>query len=335
MNTYSRPIALILIGGTSDLENDRLCKILKADEYVFATATDLYNCLDIAECHHPKAALLDFASIEHNYLQIIQFLHFLQIPTIILSDELARNMIQYLSLAGIFATLKKSNNELELRCALTMAAYPDYVDRLDSPSQIFDLANLQTSKQNKLQDVVNKAIGTAFSQVSETIACKIEFEPPSFQALSPLFLQKTLIQTLGANLVSVAQIDFTGNLSGSAQLLFSCEAADALVLAINGGGDVGSDKFKQDKADIMGEIGNLAIGGIVGTFSNTLKYNLDYVVPNYIEGSAEEIFTAMNFNMRSTIILFMSHFKIIDFHVEGDFILFFPARLLLDLMFRV
>jgi hypothetical protein len=85
----------------------------------------------------------------------------------------------------------------------------------------------------------------------------------------------------------------------------------------------------------MGEIGNLAISGIVGTFSNTLKYNLDYVVPNYIEGSADEIFSGMNFNMRSTIILFMSHFKIIDFHVEGDFILFFPARLLLDLMFRV
>lgn len=335
MNTYSRPIALILIGGTSDLENDRLCEILKADEYVFATATELYNCLDIAECHHPKAVLLDFASIEHNYLQIIQFLHFLQIPTIILSDELARNMIQYLSLAGIFATLKKTHNELELRRALAMAADPDYVDTLDSPSQIFDLGTLQTSKHNKLQDVVNKAIGTAFSQVSETIACKIEFEPPSFQALSPLFLQKNLIQTLGTNLVSVAQIDFTGNLSGSAQLLFSCEAADALVLAINGGGDVGSEKFKQDKADIMGEIGNLAISGIVGTFSNTLKYNLDYVVPNYIEGSAEEIFTAMNFNMRSTIILFMSHFKIIDFHVEGDFILFFPGRLLLDLMFRL
>ncbi|WP_341732511.1 hypothetical protein [Microcoleus sp. EPA2] len=337
MNIYSHPIALILIGGSVEVENKRLYDTIKADEYVFATATDLYNCLDIAECHHPKAVILDFAFIEHNYLQIIQFLHFLQIPTIILSDDLAKNMIQYLSLAGIFATLKKTNNELELRHALAMAVYPNYFNSLDSlnQSQSFDLGFIQTGKQNKLQDVVNKAIRTAISQMSETIGCKIEFQPPFFHALSPLFLQKKMRDTLGNNLLSVAQINFTGNLSGSAQLLFSCEAADAFVLGINGGGDVGSDKFKQDKADIMGEIGNLAISGIVGTFSNTLKYDLGYVVPNYIEGSAEEIFTALNFNIRSTIILLMSHFKIIDFHVEGDFILFFQARLLLDLMFRV
>ncbi|MEG3840179.1 hypothetical protein [Microcoleus sp. herbarium14] len=337
MKTYSKPISLILIGGFSDSENQTLRETLTADEYVFAAATDLYNCLDIAECHHPKAVLLNFAAIEHNYLAIIQFLQLLQIPTIILSDDLARNMMQYLSLAGIFATLKKTNNELELRRTVAIAAYPNGGSAIDSRSQIrdFNLGNIETGKHNKLQDVVNKAIGTAVSQMSEMIACEVEFEMPSSQALSPLFLQKNLIQTLGKNLVAVAQLDFNGNLSGSAQMLFSCEAADALVLALNGGGDVASEEFKQDKADIMGEIGNLAISGIVGTFSNTLKYNLGYVVPNYIEGSADEIFRAMNFNMRSTIILFMSHFKIIDVRVEGDFILFFQARLLLDLLFRV
>ena len=337
MNTYSRPIALILIGGFSDSENQKLRETLKADEYVFAAATDLYNCLDIAECHHPKAVLLNFAAIEErNYLAIVQFLQLLQIPTIILSDDLARNMIQYLSLAGIFATLKKTNNELELRRTVAIAAYPNGGGAIDSRSQMqnFNLGKLETGKHNKLQDVVNKAIGTAVSQMSEMIACEVEFEMPSAQALSPLFLQKNLIQTLGKNLVAVAQIDFNGNLSGSAQMLFSCEAADALVLALNGG-DVASEEFKQDKADIMGEIGNLAISGIVGTFSNTLKYDLGYVVPNYIEGSADEIFSAMNFNMRSTIILFMSHFKIIDIGVEGDLILFFQARLLLDMLFRV
>jgi chemotaxis protein CheY-P-specific phosphatase CheC len=337
MNTYSKPISLILIGGSSDLENQRLHETLKADEYVFAKATDLYNCLDIAECHHPKAILLDFESIEHNYLGIIQFLQFLQIPTIVLSDELQKNMIQYLSLAGIFATLKKTNNELELRRTLAMATDPKDLDAGNShgKSRNFDLANMKSGRQTKLQEVVNKAIGTAVSQMSEMIGCEIEHELPSCQALSPLVLQKTLIETLGEDLVAVAQLDFSGNLSGSAQMLFSREAADAIVLSLNGGGDVESEEFKQDKADIMGEIGNLAISGIVGTFSNTLKYDLGYVVPHYVEGSAQEIFSAMNFSVRSTIIMFMSHFKIMDFHVEGDFILFFQARLLLDLLFKV
>ncbi|MGB3265427.1 MAG: hypothetical protein WBA89_15890 [Microcoleus sp.] len=336
MKTYSKPISLILIGGFSDSENQTLRQILTADEYVFATTTDLYNCLDIAECHHPKAAILNFAAIEHNYLGIIQFLQLLQIPTIILSDDLAKNMIQYLSLAGIFATLKKTNNQLELQRTLAMSVYPNGGSTIDCRSQFrdFNLGSSQTGKHNKLQDVVNKAIGTAVSQMSETIACKVEYEMPSVEAISPIFLQENLIKTLGKNLVAVAQLDFNGNLSGSAQMLFSGEAADAIVLALNGGGDVASEEFKQDKADIMGEIGNLAISGIVGTFSNTLKYNLGYVVPNYIEGSADKIFSAVNFNMRSTILLFRSHFKIIDIGVEGDLILFFQARLLLDMLFR-
>ncbi|MGL5061579.1 MAG: hypothetical protein ACRC62_16545 [Microcoleus sp.] len=337
MNNYPHPIALILIAGNSESENQQLHETLRSDEYVFATATDLYNCLDIAECHHPKAVLVDFKAIEHNYLGIIQFLQFLQIPTIVLSDELQRNMIQYLSLAGIFATLKKTNNELELRRTLAMAAYPDRLDSGNgrSKSQSIDLASMKSGRQTKLQDVVNKAIGMAVSQMSEMISCEIEYDLPSSQAMSPLQLQKTLIETLGEDLVAVAQLDFSGNLSGSAQMLFSREAADTIVLTLNGGGDVESEEFKQDKADIMGEIGNLAISGIVGTFSNTLKYNLGYVVPHYVEGSAREIFNNINFSPRSTIILFMSHFKMADFHVEGDFILFFQARLLLDLLFKV
>lgn len=337
MNNYPHPIALILIAGNSDSENQQLHETLKADEYVFATATDLYNFLDLAECHHPKAAIVDFASIEGNYLGIIQFLQFLQIPAIVLSDELQNNMIQYLSLAGVFATLKKTNNELELRRTLAMAAYPDRLaaEKLSDKSRSFDLARIKSAKQTKLQDIVNKAIGMAVSQMSETIACEIEYDLPSCQAFSPLLLQKTLIETLGEDLVAVAQLDFSGNLSGSAQMLFSRQAADTIVLALNGGGDVESEEFKQDKADIMGEIGNLAISGIVGTFSNTLKYNLGYVVPHYVEGSAQEIFSNMNLSARSTIILFMSHFKIVEFHVEGDFILFFQARLLLDLLFKV
>jgi chemotaxis protein CheY-P-specific phosphatase CheC len=334
---YPHSIALILIAGNSESENQQLHEILKSDEYVFATATDLYNFLDIAECHHPKAVIVDFSSIERNYLGILQFLQFLQIPAIVLSDELQNNMIQYLSLAGVFATIKKTNNELELRRTLVMAAYPERLDveNFSDKSQKFDLATMKSAKQTKLQDVVNKAIGMAVSQMSEMIACEIEYDIASSQALSPLLLQKTLIATLGEDLVAVAQLDFSGNLSGSAQMLFSREAADTIVLTLNGGGDVESEEFKQDKADIMGEIGNLAISGIVGTFSNTLKYNLGYVVPHYVEGSAEEIFSNMNLSPRSTIILFMSHFKIVDFHVEGDFILFFQARLLLDLLFRV
>lgn len=297
---YRHPIALILIAGISAADNQQLQETLKADEYLFANSTDWYNLLELAECSHPKAAIVDFATIEHKYLEILQFLKLLQIPAIVISDELEKNMIQYLSLIGVFATLKKTDSESELRRALAMAAYPEHLDAKNgrNKSRSWDLSTMKGVKQTKVQDVVGRAIGLAVSQVSEMIHCGIEHDDPSSQALSPLLLQQTLNETLGENKVAVAQLDFSGDLYGSAQMLFSQEAADKIVLALNGGGDVSSEQFKKDKADIMGEIGNVAINGLVGTFSNTLKYDLGYVVPHYVEGPACEIFSKITLSPR-------------------------------------
>ena len=335
MTTYSKPIALIIIASSSPLETQKLRESLKAEEYVFAETTNLYHCLDIAECHHPKAILLDFSLIENNYVSVIRFLHFLNIPIILLTDDISSNMMLHLNYMGTYAMLKKDISELELRRTLEIAIAPEQLDKITTvaldPS--FDLGTIKTKQKTKLQDIVNNAIGTAVNRMSETISCDIAYEPPTSRALSPLFLREEIINKLGEKSVVVAQLNFTGNLSGSAQMLFSQAAADAIVLSLSGD-DIDPEEFNQIKADIMGEIGNIAINSILGTFSNTLKYKLTYVVPVYLEGSAEEIVNQMSFNLNSTVILFLSHFKMVSLHVEGDFLLFFQARLLLDLLFR-
>ncbi|GET40451.1 hypothetical protein [Microseira wollei] len=60
MKNYLKPISLILLAAGSLSENQRLRAALDAEEYVFASATSLYHCLE-AECHHPKVVLLDFS----------------------------------------------------------------------------------------------------------------------------------------------------------------------------------------------------------------------------------------------------------------------------------
>lgn len=336
---YSKPISLILIAKQNPLDNQKVRDSLQDKEYVFVETTELFNCLDIAECHHPGVVLLDFSPIEHNYLSVLQFLQFLDIPAIIFCDRAPENVIRHLHYNGALATFSSDCDPLQLKQTVEQALYPETNNGLQQQRRDIhrgiDLGNFKTGKNTKLQDIINKAIGTAVSQMGGLIGCEVEYEPPFLQALPPLILQEKLIQTLGKEWVAVAQLDFKGNLSGSAQILFSKEAADALVAGLMEGEEVEGEELKAMKADIMGEIGNLAINGIVGTFSNTLNYKLGYVVPAYFEGSAEEIFQAINLSLKSTVILFSSHFKIIELNVEGDFILFFQARLLLDLLFHV
>jgi chemotaxis protein CheC len=329
MKNYLKPISLILLAAGSLSENQRLRAALDAEEYVFASATSLYHCLALAECHHPKVVRLDFSIIENSLSPVIQLFLFLNIPLILLGENLSDNMMRYLQQTGVFAVIDKNTDARELRRAIEMAVSAKHKELNSS----LDLGNFRTIQKTKLQDIVKTAIGTAVARTSEMINCEMQFEPPSFHALSPLILPEKLMQDLGEKLVAVAQLDFSGNMTGAAHMLFSQEAADAIVFSLCGA-EVEGDELNQMKTDIMGEIGNVALNGIVGTFSNTLKYKLSYVIPSYIEGSTEEIFKLMNLSLKSTVILFMSHFKMLYLHVEGDFVLFFQARILLDLLFR-
>ncbi|HAZ49971.1 MAG TPA: hypothetical protein DCZ55_37345 [Cyanobacteria bacterium UBA11371] len=330
MKTYLKPISLILLAGDSPSENQRWRAALDAEEYVFVSASSLYHCLDMAEYHHPKVVMLNFYLIEDSFVPVIQFFHLLNIPLLLMGDNFSPNLSRYLAQSGVFAVLGKNTGDRELRHAIARAVTAKHLTLNSS----LNLDNFRSIQKNRLQNVVKKGIETAVARTSEMINCEMQFDPPSFAALSPLLLQEKLLNTLGDKLVAVAQLDFSGNMNGSAHMLFSQEAADKIVLSILGN-EVAADERNEMKADIMAEIGNVAINGIVGTFSNTFKYKLSYVVPAYIEGSTREILKLMNLSLKSTIILFMSHFKMIDFHVEGDFVIFFQARILLDLLFRV
>ena len=330
MKNYLRPISLILLAGDSPSENQRWRTALHTEEYVFMSASNLYHCLDMAEYHHPKVVLLDFSLMAENFVSVIKFFMLLNIPLLLTGDNFSPTLSRYFEQSGVFAILGKNTDDLELRHAIDRAVDAKHL----ALNASLNLDNFKGIQKNKLQNVVKESIETAVARTSEMINCEMQFEIPSFAALSPLLLQQKLLDTLGEEIVVVAQLDFSGNMNGSAHMLFSQAAADTIVLSILGS-EVEADERNQMRADIIAEIGNVAINGIVGTFSNTLKYHLGYVVPEYIEGPTREIFKLMNLSLKSTIILFMSHFKIVDFQVEGDFVIFFQARILLDLLFRV
>lgn len=335
MPTFSKPISLITIACESDLERQRQRVALEAEEYVFVEASDLYKCLDIAECHHPGCVVLDFSMIENNYLLTIQFLHFLDVPIIIIGDNIPVNLTQYFLNAGLFAIINKPIKELELRRTIELAISSRQIQEIAAPMPNFEfnLTGSQIFDKTSLQSSISSALGTAIEYLSELISCEIEFTEPVNEAFPPLLLQNKLALMLKDQEISVAQLDFYGKFSGSAQMLLSTEAADALVLNFIEE-ECSPEEFTQSKADILAELGNVAINGAIGTLSNAFNYHVQYATPKYREGSTAEILGLLDLSYNSTIVLSRSHFQIKDLEVEGNFFLFFPARLLLDLLFK-
>ncbi len=324
-----------MLASSSSLERQRLRTAARRKEYVFVEATSIYQCLDITESHHPQCVILDFSLIKNNYLQIFKFLQFLNIPIILLVENPTDNLITYFVEQTKISLIKKPLDELELHRSLETALYSEDCNKKFDKRKYACELTFKTSNNNQttnLEVIINSAVEEAITRLSELVASQITFENPIIEALPRLLVQKKLEEMLGNQLICISQISFTGNLSGTAQILLSQVAAETIALSL-------SEEFFNEnevaeiKADILSEISNIVINAVVGTLSNAFKYRVHYINPTYTEGYIYQIFDSMHLDSNSTIIMSNSHFKIDKLAVEGDFFLFFKARLILDLLF--
>ncbi|NES23076.1 MAG: hypothetical protein F6K41_30195 [Symploca sp. SIO3E6] len=334
MLTFLKPIALIMLASSSSLERQKLRTAARREEYVFVEATSIYQCLDITESHHPQCVVLDFSLIQNNYLQVFEFIQFLNIPIILFVEHPPAHLLKYFIEQTKMSIIKKPLNELELHRSLEAALYSEDCKEFDKRKYACELT-FKTSKNNQttnLEAIINSAVKEAITRLSELVESKITFENPMIEALPRLLVQKKLEEMLGNQLICISQISFTGNLSGTAQILLSQAAAETIALSLSEG-LFNENEVAVIKADILSEISNIVINAVVGTLSNAFKYRVHYINPTYTEGYIYQIFDSMHLDSNSTIIMSNSHFKIDQLAVEGDFFLFFKARLILDLLF--
>lgn len=334
MLNFVTPISLILIASPSASSRKMLRKAVEMPEYVFAEASSLYECLDISESHHPQCVLLEPSDFKTDYLPAIEFLNFMNINSIIIIPERwPTKTLENLLEKGVFAILNPPINFGELRSKLKDCleyAKTDIWNYKDS--KLSSIKNIQTNNQTSLQDVLDQCVEKALGNLIRTLGCDLEVKNHLSQAILPATLQHKLVEMLGEQLICVAKMDFTGNFSGTAQILFSKAAADSLALSMIED-DMEEEEIAEMKIDIIKEIGNIVINSAIGSLSNLFNYNISYHIPLYQEGFTKEVISSIGFNFNSTVVLSSTHFEIDELKVGGDLFLFFEARLLLDILF--
>lgn len=336
MLTFTKPISLILIASESVCERQNLRQTIELEEYVFVEAANLYKCLDIAECHHPRCILLDLSIVEMAYASVIQFLQFLDVPIIVITQNNDEDIDSPCLNSQRFATVKPYFNPRELSEKLEVILYSDFQNKQEARGASLQLHLTQENgdRQTSLQNNLSSAIYLALENLSQTIECEIVSQEAFAEAIPPQVLPKTLAEMLGEHIVSVAQIYLTGHFSGAAQMLVSTEVANTIALKLSEG-NLSSAEFQELKVDLLAELGNVSINSIIGTLSKSLKYRVQYVAPDYQEGSADRLIRSMEMALDSTIILLYSHFQIPELELDGYFLVLFPSRLLLELLFNL
>lgn len=183
---------------------------------------------------------------------------------------------------------------------------------------------LTTDQLDALKELINIGVGQAAGMLNEMIDYHIQLQIPQIQLLSPLQLQNSLKERLGADSLSTVQLCFSGSFSGCAQLVFPTESAANLVSILTGE-NLESPDLDSLKIGTLSEVGNIVINGVMGSIGNVLDRVLNYAVPCYAEEPVEQLLPIQHSENNAAVLLAQARFHIEELPVQGDIILYFEV----------
>lgn len=170
-----------------------------------------------------------------------------------------------------------------------------------------------------LKELINIGIGRAVGSLNQMLQTPIKLRVPDLK----LVTAKELLGEMGEEghqTLSTVQLPFKGSISGSATLTFPTESAGKLVPAI-----MGQDYDRADldslKIAVLTEIGNIVLNGVMGSLTNILGQQIQYVVPSYSEISIENMVGSTSSDTAPYFLWAQASFVIEGLQVGGDIIL--------------
>lgn len=181
---------------------------------------------------------------------------------------------------------------------------------------------LTAGQLDVLKEMVNIGVDQAAGILNEMIEFRIRLQIPVVKLLTLPELQLELHNRFGQDQLASVQLDFSGSISGVAQLVFPTESAVILVAVLTGE-EPGSLDLDALKVCTLEEVGNIVMNGVMGSISNTLTQPLHYAVPIYREEDINHLISDQKTHQNTDILLTEAHFNIEKLRLQGDILLFF------------
>ena len=92
------------------------------------------------------------------------------------------------------------------------------------------------------------------------------------------------------------------------------------------GDETETAEFDSTVIEIITEVGNMVLNGVVGSIGNVLKHQIDYSIPTYLEETLENLTGTINPDYRASALVVRTRFKVEQSEIEGDIMLFFEEN---------
>ncbi len=168
-----------------------------------------------------------------------------------------------------------------------------------------------------LTTLVNQGVASGVEVLNTMLASEIRPDVPSIRLIEPLNVQEAELDD--KSLFAIVEMGFNGGLKGNSGLVFQKENARRFVEKV-AGDDAGSDDLDFVSKGVLTEIGNIVLNRVMGSISNALDLNLDYVFPNFFHGNLDRLWTQ---TPDKAGIVAATRFVVDDFAAEGNIVVFF------------
>jgi len=120
--------------------------------------------------------------------------------------------------------------------------------------------------------------------------------------------------------MSTVSLDYTGSFSGRTAVVFPQDSAAKLAMAVTGE-DGGFNDLDSMKVEVLKEVGNILVSGVMGSISNVLKSSLSYSIPVYNESELRDLIMDCEKFSDEYVIIGHANFTIRDLEISGNIVM--------------
>jgi len=148
--------------------------------------------------------------------------------------------------------------------------------------------HLSEIELDALKEIFNIGIGRSASSLNQMVSEEVELSIPELHFVSHEVAKSKLMKKNTGSVSAVTQ-SYRGDFSGQAMLMFSQENGLTLVRKLLGD-DIPLSSLSDLEQDSLVEIGNIILNSCFGTVINFLDAKMEIDLPQFKQGTVEEIY---------------------------------------------
>lgn len=189
---------------------------------------------------------------------------------------------------------------------------------------MMDTENITEQQLDIIKELINIGAGRGADVLNSFLGTHIDLSIPEVRLARGRDLG-TMFDDGGEGKRSSVEMRFSGTIAGAAELIFLSENASKLVDLITGEHQIHHD-FDEVAAATFSEVGNIIINAVLGAVSNELGFKLEFTIPQFVEGTLDELFSLLTKDDSSVIVVAKTRFTIKSTEIEGSIAIFFSLQ---------